>query len=472
MLFLLLSLLCLACAGSFPNGLGLGYAQTKVAETFDNAGWSQVASAQSLFDAAVGGWFSPEQSLWVVVGDHAGSGVIGVAPDAPSISFATVLHPIPQRVYDVTFAPSLNRWVAVGGYMTGVASTGPLAAYSSDAMTWSAVTTDLRTIFSGQFDSGTAVVFGNGMFVMGAKSGVASFAYSSDGLVWTASGSNSFGVSTNHIRFGSLPSLGYVFAAAGQGSGHNYAFSNNSGATWTPLNDPVGCGTTGEFSVSYGQGKFVFCCSGQGKCGVTTNFTTFVTNSSPKSARAVEFCPNQNVFFAGGTDSVTLLTSADGVTWTPSTFSSFMTGLVARSGASPTTSATMMTTTALAATTTTLSTAFTSASTTAFATLATTTTATTRTTTTTKATTTTTATSQTATAALTSPPVTTPSSCCYWCGIASCWCPNPKYPAFQGGCYLPNGFCMCRYNPSQVKGFCFNLFFFFCFFVSCLFRLF
>jgi hypothetical protein len=186
--FLLPSLLGLACAGSFPNGLGLGYAQTRIAQTFDNAGWSQVVSAQSLFDAAVGGWFSPEQSLWVVVGDRAGSGVIGVASDAPSLSFAAAVHPIPQRVYDVTFAPSLNRWVAVGGYATGVASTGPLAAYSSDATTWSAVMTDLRTIFTGQFDSGTAVVFGNGMFVMGAKSGVASFAHSSDGLVWTASG--------------------------------------------------------------------------------------------------------------------------------------------------------------------------------------------------------------------------------------------------------------------------------------------
>jgi hypothetical protein len=171
----------------------------------------------------------------------------------------------------------------------------------------------------------------------------------------------------------------------------------------------VGCGTTGELSVSYGQGKFLFCCSSQGKCGVTTDFTTFVTNPSPKSARAVEFCPNQNIFFASGTDTITLLSSADGVTWIPSTFNSFMTGLVARSGVSPTT--TITTTTTAAATTAAATTTGTTSATTAFTTTSTTASATSAATTFTSSGSVPTSTSSLSTTlSATAPPTTTPTA--------------------------------------------------------------
>jgi len=136
-----------------------------------------------------------------------------------------------------------------GGKFVAGGTNGSSVVYSSDGITWAAVTNPVlgTTDYLGTKRAVLAIAYGNGTFVAGGTNNIA---YSSDGVTWTTKTTSALGLGDffiNVITYG-----GGTFVAGG--SNGKMAYSSD-GVTWTALPDSPF--TKSVYAIAYGGGKFV-----------------------------------------------------------------------------------------------------------------------------------------------------------------------------------------------------------------------
>jgi len=181
-------------------------------------------------------------------------------------------------------------------------------AYSSDGITWTAVT---KSTFGTSIIN--AIAYGNGKFVAGGYDG--KMAHSSDGEIWESATYNVFNYTVRAITYGNGK-----FVAGGDGG---RMATSDDGTTWTTVSSSTFGQTTSIRSITYdGEGKFV-AGSYSGGMAISTDgaIWTFVPDVKFNvSIGAIAY--GSGKFVAVGSNLVNY--SADGgITWTAVTDSTF-----------------------------------------------------------------------------------------------------------------------------------------------------
>jgi hypothetical protein len=215
--------------------------------------------------------------------------------------------------YTIAINP-LNLFIA-----TPTSANQGSVGYSKDGVTWFTSLNQLAASNSLML----APVYGNGKFMTTAN-GANQLYTSTNGINWTAAGVTTAGYSAGNFIYGNN-----VFVMWGS---TGFAYSLNSGATWTSASLP------GGFIASwmvYGNGKFIVGSNGSsGKVYTSTTIpATWVdsntTNPTPNSFVGgnninVAFgAPNTPIFYGGGKflgfisgTSNVIVYSTDGINWT------------------------------------------------------------------------------------------------------------------------------------------------------------
>jgi hypothetical protein len=214
-----------------------------------------------------------------------------------------------------------NKFVAVGYDFNSYnrTSSGRMA-YSSDSITWTAVT-------DSKFDEDQilAIAWGNNKFVAGGAYG--KMAYSSDGITWTAITTTVWdwnnGGSTTKSHIDSIAYGNNKFVAVGGNSPSSKVMATSSdGITWTAVADS----TFSQYeirAIAYGNNKFVT--GGQNlKIATSTDGITWTVEKYSESTlnQIYAIAYGNNKFVAGGTHGK-MAYSSDGVTWTAVSDSTF-----------------------------------------------------------------------------------------------------------------------------------------------------
>lgn len=194
--------------------------------------------------------------------------------------------------------------------------------YSYDGMTWSNNSTYATTIFTTQ---GRCVTWNGTRFVAGGQGGN-TLAYSTNGIVWTGAGTSIFSSVCNAVCYGAGTTagasavLGQRFVAGGLGTANTLAYSAD-GITWTGAGSSVftqcnGLAWNGRLFVGVGTGTYTVQYSYD---GITWAAPT-TTGTSIFSTAGYGVCWTGSKFVATGASSTggnTLISSADGLIWTP-----------------------------------------------------------------------------------------------------------------------------------------------------------
>jgi hypothetical protein len=162
----------------------------------------------------------------------------------------------------------------------------------------------------------SAVAFSSIFVALGSDGSVAS---SPDGFTWTTNNRISSTGSMNGIAFGFVGGVTGTYVAVGDGG---QIFTSTDLGTWTPVVVP---GVTSDLkSVALVNGNFVVTGSGGTLLATltpadATSWTTLVSNT-PNTLRASVFSPLTPVIhYVAVGDAGTIVTSPDGVAWTPVT---------------------------------------------------------------------------------------------------------------------------------------------------------
>jgi hypothetical protein len=241
--------------------------------TLRDSSWTQ-----EYFDVTWG------DSQFVVVGE---GGAILTSPDA--ITWTNRQSGVNLFLYSVAYAKGL--FVAVGEAGTILSS--------SDGITWTAeVNTPTRSDLA-------CVIYAKDQFVaLGADDSVL---VSADGLKWT--------------RYETLNSLGLIKITYGNGLyvaigavalGEQSVATSVDGYSWTSHEYQVALPLTSYSSVAYGNGLYVVTRGEPAGILVSSDAVTWKTIFAPSDMSAITFANGQFVAFGVGT----ILTSADGSTWT------------------------------------------------------------------------------------------------------------------------------------------------------------
>jgi hypothetical protein len=196
--------------------------------------------------------------------------------------------------YMESVAYGSGRFIAVGR-----SDNGSKMAYSTDGITWTAVSSPA---FDGGFGPST-VTFSNGRFFAVAWNGMA---YSTDGVNWTVVIPN-----LTDIR-GPVYGNGRWVIATYEGR----IMSSTDGITWTAANGPSGFQ---YLTITYGAGKFV-AGSMSGRMAHSTDGITWTVVSDNaiinNRSRRITYVGGKFLAYEGDVNRYRMAYSADGVTWT------------------------------------------------------------------------------------------------------------------------------------------------------------
>jgi hypothetical protein len=182
---------------------------------------------------------------------------------------------------------AINSTVYGNGYFVAVGDSGKAARMYNSLLANEWTVVDVKFGTSNIYD----ITYGDGKFVAVGQAGKA--AYSSDGMTWTAVSDMQFGTSgINGIAYGDGK-----FVAVGNGGKAAYS---NDGITWTAVND-MAFGNTSIEDIAYGGGKFV--AVGQaGKAAYSSDGITWavvdVTTLGNQTIRTITYGGQK--FVAGG----------------------------------------------------------------------------------------------------------------------------------------------------------------------------
>jgi hypothetical protein len=196
-------------------------------------------------------------------------------------------------------------------------------AYSTDCVTWTAVT-DSKFGTAGIFN----IAYGNNTFVAVGHDYknyesiiIGNMAYSTDGVTWTAVTDSTFGTA-------GIFNIAYdnnTFVAGG--SGGKMATSPD-GITWTAVTNST-FSTYEIYNIAYGNNMFI-AVGNRGKMAYSTEGSTWtaVTNSTFGTSDAITAIAYGNNKFVAGSHNGKMATSTDGTTWTAIPVSTFDIGLI------------------------------------------------------------------------------------------------------------------------------------------------
>jgi len=252
----------------------------------------------------------------------------------------------------VTYNPFGNSYINAIAYGGGkFVAGGDKMAYSSDGVTWTAVSDSKITVIN-------AIAYDGSKFIAGGASG--KMATSSDGVTWTAVGDSKLSgyiqaiaysngkyiagdstgkmaTSTNGTTWtaattsnltGEIQAIvgnGTTFVAVTGSYGGNMAYSSDGGSTWTAVDVKSTFGTSSnQFDgkvIAFGNGKFVICtssASNNGKMWTSTNGSTWT--AAGNSPFGLDFpieiiAYGNNKFVALGHAYSSTVTSTDGTNW-------------------------------------------------------------------------------------------------------------------------------------------------------------
>ena len=243
----------------------------------------------------------------------------GIAYSTDGVTWVAVTETIfgKEGIDDIAWGN--GKFIAVGGnpYMSG--GRGRIA-YSPDGITWSEVAVTTFGAGNGIY----AVAWGNGKFVAVGDGGGA---YSSDGVTWTAINGWLL-VSSNE----SSQTVAWCNDRFVVGGIHGAIAYSSDGVTWTAVaNSPFDIGmiyssvaSGAIYGIAWGNGKFVTV----GQYGVTGNPTSriayssdgvnwaVVTDSTFGTSTIAGVAWGNGKFIANGIGGK-MASSSDGVTWTP-----------------------------------------------------------------------------------------------------------------------------------------------------------
>ncbi|MGA0920411.1 MAG: hypothetical protein ACO3SD_06835, partial [Gemmatimonadaceae bacterium] len=221
--------------------------------------------------------------------------------------------------------PADNQWYNVefaNGLFVAVATNGQDRVMTSpDGITWTIRATTANRNWQG-------VAYGNGRFVAVAQGGMQGVMTSTDGLAWTLRQP----AEVNYWRSVAFGNGVFVAVAAGsETGGTNHVMRSTDGITWTAH----GGNAVGLVSVTYGGGQFVAVGTNTTIANQTvmtsTDGITWATQTAHAGAwHGVTYgrdASGNGLYVAvsnGATESVLpftqrVMTSPDGVTWTPQT---------------------------------------------------------------------------------------------------------------------------------------------------------
>ena len=200
--------------------------------------------------------------------------------------------------YNVKFNGKM--WVSVG------AGTNTIS-YSSDGVTWTAVTGS-TSIFS---TSGQSVEWNENLWVA-VGSGTNTIAYSYDGLSWIGLGVSTFSTAGYRVAWN-----GTRFVAVGDGTTNTIAWSSD-GINWTGLGKTLF--TTIGYGVAWNGSRWLAFGSGNNTIAYSVDGLTWVGlgNTSPATPFTSEGrhgAWNGNRWVAVGAGTNTIAWSSDGITW-------------------------------------------------------------------------------------------------------------------------------------------------------------
>jgi len=218
------------------------------------------------------------------------------------------------KVADSKFSTELNNSdtiysIAYGNNKFVAGGSNGKMAYSSDGVTWTAVT-DSKF---GSTNDIKSIAYGNNKFVAVSYWQIA---YSSDGTTWTVA-VYPFDTNSSGSRFAYYGNNKFVAVGGG-----NKIASSTDGVTWS---SPVGVSsfTSSIDAIAYGNNKFVAVGS-YGKMATSADGTTWTaveTNPFDGTNSIYAIAYGNNKFVAGDSKGK-MATSADGVTWTEVPYSS------------------------------------------------------------------------------------------------------------------------------------------------------
>jgi hypothetical protein len=201
------------------------------------------------------------------------------------------------------FANGINGIAYGAGVFVVVGDGGLLSTSPTGTGSWTARTSSFGS------DNILGVTFANGIFV--AVGALGKVATSSDGITWTQRTSN-FG--TDDIR-----TVAYgegLFVAAGQNAAtNNHHITSPDGTTWTARTNSFG--SAAVWKVVYGFGQFVFV-GDSGNVETSSDGLTTTARTSGVTNNLLGLTVGRDLYVAVGSNTgPVLLTSPDGITWTP-----------------------------------------------------------------------------------------------------------------------------------------------------------
>ena len=211
---------------------------------------------------------------------------------------------------DVSIAGAYTVTQTVNGCVSAASATFNLAPAASTnvGIDWTTRTSAADNIWNG-------IVYGNGLFVAVASSGVGNRVMTSpDGITWTAR-TSAADYNWLNVTYGN----GLFVAVSTSGTG-NRVMTSPDGITWTSRTTPA---DNNWFSVTYGNSLFVaVAVTGVGNRVMTSpdgiNWT-IRTSASDNNWRKVTFGNGLFVAVAASGTGNRVMTSPDGITWTSRT---------------------------------------------------------------------------------------------------------------------------------------------------------
>jgi hypothetical protein len=287
---------------AYANGLWLagGVGSNQMAYSTDGITWTGSTSGNSVFTGACGA-IAYANGLWVAGG--IGTNQMAYSTDGITWTASTSGNSvITTACIAVAYG---NRWVAGGS------GTNQLA-YSTDGITWTA-SANGNSVFTTYCSS---VAYANGLWLAGGT-GTNQMAYSTDGITWTASTSGN-SVFADVCRAFTYANGRWV---AG-GSGTNQLAYSSDGINWTESTSGNSVITGGGIALaSVGPAMYAQTSFDTGYFSVPS-----ISSLTDSTAMPLDTPIQMSGWVATGGDAfgiTSIVTSTDGMTWTPSTNNPF-----------------------------------------------------------------------------------------------------------------------------------------------------
>jgi hypothetical protein len=265
----------------------------------DHINWSGVSSPLGTH----GGQGLVYGDKFVAVGPNSGNSTyISVTSIDDGLTWASHTMSQPSgEIRDMVYGGGLYVWAD---------SNNGVIANSADGASWSSITFQTP----GNQQSWISLAYGFGLYVVVSATstgGDPNFASSSDAVTWSSAGSPT-GLQLLAITFG-----GGLFVAVGGDSGpHAYVYTSPDGLNWTSRTP----GSTKIWNgVAYGNGVYV-AVSTTGESMTSADAFAWTSHAGPGAGSYHKLRFANGLFFAcRNTSGSAIVTSPDGIAWTPQT---------------------------------------------------------------------------------------------------------------------------------------------------------